>query len=168
MPRLQTQSNPPSDDCGQYDSSGEVSGEFVVARYDTTPIIQAAKCPFDQVPTSVGGRIERVEPLSGRVLFDLWRGAPIRQKGSEPITVIGGVAQQCRCGRDLFHQVLGGWQIVTVPFGQAEGDDAAFGVGDGMDFRRSTASAATNCLLLSPPFPPAAQRWALAVVLSIL
>ena len=109
-----------------------------------------------------------MERLSGRVLFDLWRGAPIRQKGSEPITVIGGVAQQCRCGRDFSHQVLGGWQIVTVSFGQAKGDDAAFGVGDGMDFRRSTAAATTDSLLLSPPFPPAARRWALAVVLSIL
>ena len=38
---------------------------------------------------------------------------------------------------------------MTVPVGQAEGDDAAFGVGAGMDFRRSPASAAANSLLLT-------------------
>ena len=47
---------------------------------------------------------------------------------------------------------------MTISLGQAEGDDAAIGIDDGVDFGGSSASAASDGLVLSPPFPPAAQR----------
>jgi hypothetical protein len=40
-------------------------------------------------------------------------------------------------------------------------------VDDGVHFRGAAASRTANRLRLCPPFPPAAERFALAVVLSI-
>ena len=156
--RLQTQSNPPSDDSGQDDCGGEISGECVVACCDAPPVLEMAERPFDHIAASVSGPIERVELLSGRVLFDLRGGAPIGQEGPERVAVIRGITQQSLRGRDFFHHALGGRQIVTVSLGQVEGDDAAKTIDDGVDFRGSPASASADSLVLSPPFPPAAQR----------
>ena len=36
-----------------------------------------------------------------------------------------------------------------------------------MDFRRPAATANADCLTLSPPFPPLAQRCAFTIVLSM-
>ena len=52
--------------------------------------------------------------------------------------------------------------------GQQDGDEAALGVREGMDFRIAAAARASNRLLLLPPFPPAAERWALTCVESII
>jgi len=49
-----------------------------------------------------------------------------------------------------------------------DGDGAYARIGDGgVDFRRAAAARATNRLRLGPPFPPTAERCALAVVLSM-
>ena len=41
-------------------------------------------------------------------------------------------------------------------------------VDGGVDFGRAPATRAANRLRLSPPFPPAAERWALIWVASII
>jgi hypothetical protein len=48
-----------------------------------------------------------------------------------------------------------------------DGDGASARIGDDVDFGRAAAARATNRLRLGPPFPPAAERCALAVVLSM-
>jgi hypothetical protein len=48
-----------------------------------------------------------------------------------------------------------------------DGDGTSMRVDDGVDFRRAAPARAANRLRLGPPFPPAAERCALAVVLSM-
>jgi hypothetical protein len=45
---------------------------------------------------------------------------------------------------------------------------AAVFVDGGVDFRRAPATRAANRLRFGPPFPPAAERWALMWVASII
>jgi hypothetical protein len=48
-----------------------------------------------------------------------------------------------------------------------DGDGASARIDDGVDFRGAAAARTANRLRFRPPFPPAAERWALAVVLSM-
>jgi hypothetical protein len=48
-----------------------------------------------------------------------------------------------------------------------DGDRASARVDNGVDFRGAAAARTANRLRFGPPFPPAAERWALAVVLSM-
>jgi hypothetical protein len=48
-----------------------------------------------------------------------------------------------------------------------DGDRASALVNNGVDFRRAAAARTTDRLRLGPPFPAAAERCALAVVLSM-
>jgi hypothetical protein len=52
--------------------------------------------------------------------------------------------------------------------GYFEGDEAAFAVDDGVDLGRPAAARAADRLDFGPPFPPPAERWALALVESII
>ena len=105
--------------------------------------------------------------LSCRVLFDDRRGPPVGEECPEGLGVIGGVGEQSFRWRKQFDQSRGRLDVVSVAAGQFKGDKPAVAVNDSVNFGRSTAPALANGLLLGPPFPPAAQRWAFAVVLSI-
>ena len=51
--RVQTQLDPPDDQCGEDDASEEVSGEFVVAGGDPPEVLETAEHAFDEVALSV-------------------------------------------------------------------------------------------------------------------
>lgn len=62
----------------------------------------------------------------------------------------------------------GGAYIAHLPRRDLQTERPAASVYDGVDFRRPAAAGATDRLRLRPPFPPAAERWTFAVVLSII
>jgi len=105
--------------------------------------------------------------LSCWVLFDDWRGPPVDEECPEGLGVIGGIGEQSFRWRKSFDQSRRRLDVMAVAAGQFKGDDPAVAVNDSVDFGRSTAPALANGLLQGPPFPPAAQRWAFAVVLSM-
>jgi hypothetical protein len=77
-------------------------------------------------------------------------------------------ARQSRAlGKD-FKQRLGARSVPALPGGCLEGDEAAFTIDDGVDLGRTAAARAADCLNFGPPFPPAAERWAVALVESII
>jgi hypothetical protein len=57
--------------------------------------------------------------------------------------------------------------IRDLAAGQQESERAALSIGQRVDLGRATASRAANGLIFLPPFPPAAERWALTAELSI-
>ena len=59
-------------------------------------------------------------------------------------------------------------RIAELARGYFEGDEPAETVDDGVDLGRPPAARATDRLRQGPPFPPPAERWALAVVLSMI
>ena len=96
--------------------------------------------------------------MAGRIgLYD--RGAtPCDQEFAKFITVVGGVGQHLRGLRQLLDKAWRRANIAHLPSRDVEGDQTAGSVCDGMDLGRPPAAAASDRLLLGPPFPPAAQR----------
>ena len=108
-----------------------------------------------------------MEPLARRVLFDDRQRAAFDEKRAKRVTVVGCVSEKRHRRRQRRDQA-GGWpNIASLTWCQLEGDQPAFVVDDGVDFGGSAAATSTDCLFIRPPFPPALQRWALAVVLSM-
>lgn len=110
---------------------------------------------------------ERMSVLACRVLLDD-RGCPtLGQEGTERIAVIGGIGQQGADPRQRLDQAFGRTAVVAVSSGQFEGDEPAVTINDGVDFGGAPTSALADGLSIGPSFPPVAQRWAFAVVLSM-
>jgi hypothetical protein len=105
-------------------------------------------------------------PRACRVLFDDRRGSSIGEEFPERLAVVGGVREHGFRWREWFDQSRCRLDVMTITARQFEGDEPAVSVNDGVDFRGASASALADGLFLGPPFPPAAQRWAFAVVLS--
>ena len=56
--------------------------------------------------------------------------------------------------------------VADLATGQVEVERVALEIGLEVDFGRETAARAAECLAMLPPFAPAAETWARAVVLS--
>jgi len=174
--RVQTQSQPPVDDGSEGHGGGEVGGELVVAGGDTPPIFETAKHSFDQVAQFVVLPIERMMAFAGWVIGNDRSGAARDQKLPELIAVIGGVSRAQTTGRQRFKQAAGNRGVAALAWGYGKGQRPTATVDNSMDFCRSPAARAADrpcscqgqALELGPPFPPAAERCALAVVLSII
>ena len=123
--------------------------------------------PFNDVPPFVCILIERKLLFACRVLFDDRCGSAVGEEFTERVAVVGGVCEQGFRRRKCFDDFQGRFDVMAIAAGQFEGDEASVGINDGMDFGRTPAPAFADGLLLGPPFPPAAQRWAFAVVLSM-
>jgi hypothetical protein len=93
---------------------------------------------------------------------------PIDQEPAQLVGVVGGVGQaHSRVGQRL-KQVSGEGSIAPLPGGYLEGDEAPFAIDDSVDLGRATAARAPGRLNFGPPFPPPAERRALALVTSII
>ena len=82
------------------------------------------------------------------------------------MAVVCAVGQAQIGGRQGPDQFGGGAQVAELTGRNYEGDGAAQAIDDSVDLSGAPAAGAAYGLGESPPFPPAAQRWALAWVLS--
>ena len=106
--------------------------------------------------------------LAGGVIGNDRAGAALDQKQPEPIAVIGAIGGAQTAWRQRFEQAASDRRIAALPGGYGEGDGTTATIDNSMDFCRSPAARAADRLELGPPFPPAAERCALVVVLSII
>lgn len=165
--RLQTQSGPPGDEGRYGDCGGEVAGKLVIAGGNSAPILQAAEHAFDQIALFVGNRIKRMEAFAGWVVGNDGLGAPGDQELAQAVAVVGGVASATPCRRERREQGQDHAHVAELARRYFDRDRPPLTVNDGVDLRRPSAARATDGLRRGPPFPPAAERCALAVVLSI-
>src|SRR5690606_28702887 len=86
----------------------------------------------------------------------------------EGVAVIGGVGGAKAAGRKCSQQCGGNGRIASLLWGCLERQGTAAAIDNSMDLCRPAASRAADRLEVGPPFPPAAERRALAVVLSII
>lgn len=80
------------------------------------------------------------------------------------MAVVGAVRQADLGRRQGAEQFGGGSQVAQLTRRDDEGDRPALAVDHGVDLGGAPAPGAAYGLGESPPFPPAAQRWALAWV----
>src|SRR5207302_11336880 len=85
-----------------------------------------------------------------------------------PIAVIGAVRRAQPAGRRRFQEAAGEGCVAALAGGYFERDGTTATIDNTMDFCRSPAARAADRLEIGPHFPPAAERCALAVVLSII
>ncbi len=84
-------------------------------------------------------------------------GEPLAQTCS----IIGAVGQQLVAGAAYGEQRLGAGEVMGIAGRQGEGDRPAAIIAQRMDFGRAPATRGANGVTTSPPFAPAAERWAL-------
>jgi hypothetical protein len=106
--------------------------------------------------------------LAGRVIGNDRPGAALDQKQPEPIAVIGGICCAQTAWRQRFEQAAGDGCVAALAGRYLKREGTAATIDNSMDFCRSPAARAADRLEVGPPFPPAAERCALAVVLSII
>ena len=106
--------------------------------------------------------------LAGWVVGNDRPGAARNQKLAQLIAVIGGVGRTQMTWRQRFEQAAGNGRVTALTGGYVERDRPTATVDNSMDFCRTPAARAADRLELGRPFPPAAERCALAVVLSII
>jgi hypothetical protein len=112
--------------------------------------------------------IERMEVLAGGVIGNDRLGAALDQEQPEPVAVIGGIGGAQASRRQRFQEAAGDGCVAALAGRYFERDGTAATIDNSMDFCRSPAARAADRLEVGPPFPPAAERCALAVVLSII
>ena len=109
-----------------------------------------------------------MKALAGRVIGNDRLGAALDQKQPEPVAVIGGICGAQTAWRQRFQEAAGDGCVAALARGYLERDGTAATIDNSMDLCRSPAARAADRLEVGPPFPPAAERCALAVVLSII
>ena len=88
-------------------------------------------------------------------------GSPLGEPVTQTCCIIGAVGQQFVAGAADGQQRLGTCEVMGVAGRQGEGDGAAPIIAQRVDFGRAPAARGANGVMTSPPFAPAAERWAL-------
>jgi hypothetical protein len=109
-----------------------------------------------------------VETLASWVVGDDGPGAALDEELPEGIAIVGGVGGAQACRRQRVEQDASDGRIAALAGGYFKREGTAATIDNSMDFCRSPAARAADRLVVGPPFPPAAERCALAVVLSII
>jgi hypothetical protein len=135
-----------------------VSCELVVACGDASPILEAAEHALDEIALAIGGLVERMMSLAGRIVRDDWNRAAFEKKATQTIAVVGGVGGQASAWRNAADQGCRDSNVAEMARRHFDGDGASARIDDGVDFRGAAAARTANRLRLRPPFPPAAER----------
>ena len=145
----------------------EVSGEFVVARGDAAPVLDAAEVVFDLVapPIKALGTIGFLGGIAAA--RDDRQGAFILDLLADLLAVVGLVGRDGEWRLGSIEHVTDDLAVVDLAARHREVQRPALAIDDGMDFRGATAATDTDRLVLLPPFAPLAARWAFTIVLSI-
>jgi hypothetical protein len=106
--------------------------------------------------------------LRGWVIGDDGLGAALDQELPQRVAIGGGVSGAQARRRQRVEQGASDGCIAALTGGYFEREGTAAAIDNSMDFCRSPAARAADRLVVGPPFPPAAERCALVVVLSII
>jgi hypothetical protein len=166
--RVEPQSERPSYSGGDEDCGFEVCRELVVSGCDAAPVFQPAEHLFDRVAQPVGLAIKGVGSLTGWVVRDDGAGTARDQEEAECVAVVGGVSGAQAGWWERFDENPRDRRVAALARGYAQREGTAAAIDNSMDFCRSPAARAADRRVVGPPFPPAAERCALAVVLSII
>jgi hypothetical protein len=109
-----------------------------------------------------------MKALAGRVVGNDGPGAALDQELPEGIAIVGGVGGAQARRRQRVEQGASDGCVAALAGCYFEREGTAAAIDNSMDFCRSPAARAADRLVVGPPFPPAAERCALAVVLSII
>ena len=129
--------------------------------------LDAAEGTLDEVAALIRVAIERVAVGAAWSVADDGLGAAREEQAAERIAVIGAVGGERGGGGQQRDQLRRDRRVTTLAGRDGEGDQPAQPVDQGVQFGRGSTTRAAYRVGVSPPFPPAAERCALAQVLSM-
>ena len=91
-----------------------------------------------------------------------------QELAAQGVAIVGAICGEALGGGGRGDQLVGDGSVAALAGGEDEGDQAAPLIHEGMELGGGTATRAAYGVGVSPPFPPAAERCALAQVLSII
>ncbi|AVA25587.1 hypothetical protein NXC24_PC01146 (plasmid) [Rhizobium sp. NXC24] len=94
-------------------------------------------------------------------------GSSLNEEEPQGIAVIGGIGSAETTRRQGFEQAYGDRSVAALSGCYFNRDGAAATIDNSMDFVDLPPRERPMAQAPAPPFPPAAERWDLAVVLSI-
>ncbi len=157
----------PEDDAGDRQHREVVTCQFFVACGDATKLLEPVETLLDTMPFPIGPLVEQTPPPFGafagndhlnamltQILAE--RATAVAFVGADPLGAQAWVPSATRCDGTLFQQSLRLGRLVAVSSGQAERQGAALPVGAQVHFGREAAATSAECLLVLPPFAPAA------------
>lgn len=146
----------------------EVSCELVVASCDTAPVFEAAEGALDQVAALVGVAVEGVETLACWIVGNDRQRSAVVQELPQSVTVVGGIGRTFPTWWQLAEKSNGGTNVAELTRCHLNRYGASERIADRVDLGCPPSTRATDSLRFSPPFPPAAERCAFAVVESMV
>ena len=133
---------------------------------DAAEVLEAAEGALDEVAALVGGAIKGMQMLAARPVGDHGRGAASDQQAAERIAVVGAIGGECGGGGQQADQVRRDRCVAALARRNGEGDEPTQPVDQRVQLGRRATPRTAYGVGVRPPFPPVAQRCALAQVLS--
>jgi hypothetical protein len=148
----------PLPDGSEHSEAEETARGMVVAGGDAAAVLEAVDEALDAVAQGIEGAIDRM--LDAAVLLgrDFGNSAARENVLADGIAVVAAVGEE-----HLWADVVLGHQlgirgaVVRLAGCQKQTDRKTLSVGPKVDFGREATARAAKSLVLSPPFPPAAQ-----------
>ncbi len=133
-----------------------VASSLLESGRDGAEALERVEEAFDAVALSIELPIQPVlhEPLRLRV--DDGLHPSVAHGLNEAVGIVAGVADE-RFSSRVREEHVGGDHLVAVALRERDVDRTTFGVGDGVEFGRETASRMAEAVFLDPPFPPDAS-----------
>ena len=167
VPRVETHSNPVTDECCEAYGRHEVDGVLIVARGDASEVLEASEHALDDVAMAVTLSIEGVGLVPVGPVGDDRLDASALQPSPPMIRVVCLVGEKVTGVGQAPGEHDGAGDVGGLAGGEIERQGTAMGVAYGMDLGVAPALGAADGLNRSPPFPPPAQRCALTWVVSM-
>ena len=146
----------------------KVSRELVVSGCNAAPVFEAAEGPFDQVSALVGFAVECVQMFSRGIVGNDRQRSALCHELPQRVAVVSRVGCTFAARWQLAEEADSRADVAQLAWRHFDGDGASECIADRVDLGRTPSTRATDSLRFGPPFPPAAERCALAVVESIV
>jgi hypothetical protein len=122
---------------------------------------------LDEIALAIGGLVERMEPLAGRVVWNDRDRSLLERETPQSVAVIGGVIGETTAPWNGADQSRSDPDIAAMARRHFDGEGRPRASTMAWIFVVRPPRERPIPCDLRPPFPPAAERWALAVVLNM-
>lgn len=139
-------------------SGQEISGELVVSGGYAAEVLEPAEAAFDDVSAFIGAFVEAMDDDAVGFIGDDGLGAATSDFAAKVVAVIPFVGEERIHGRRERQNIGRRRYIGILAWRQMQDNRPAERIAQRMDFCRSAAARATDCLIVLPPFPPEAHR----------
>ena len=139
-----------------------VPGQLVIAGRNSAEVLEATDRALDLVAISIDLAVEGMAALAGRVVGDHRQTAALDEKAAQAVAVVSRIRQAQRRRRQVTDEGQRHPRIAALAGAQLEGDRPPLLIDRCVDLSGVSAARAPDGLRVRPPFPPPAQRWALA------